>query len=179
MANGENLHRQIALLQRTLREAAEETDRAERALDDLARQEPRSVAATPLEARLLEAVGARDSAANRAAEAIAQLIASFERLDAARAATDERVAETKSQLRRRAGIGPEPARLEREWARLIDFIRTRAQLHLDEELVEAAASSPAGYDIDKLPQHLQLLARRRRTKRMRAASREARNKFDS
>jgi hypothetical protein len=194
MEDGENLQREIASLEQAMREAAEEGDEAERVLDDLERrrneaagrlaiarqagdsyaarlEERRQALARVLEAEaeanLREVIGGRDDAANRAAEAIVQLIASFERLDAARAATAERAAETESRLQRRPEVGPEPAELEQEWARLIDFISTRAQLRLDEELVEAAASSPSGYDIDKLPQHLQVIARRRRTERVR------------
>jgi hypothetical protein len=41
-------------------------------------------------------------------------------------------------------------------------------LRFEDELVEAAASSPRGtYDIEKLPQHLQVLARQRRAERLR------------
>jgi chromosome segregation ATPase len=198
MANGENLQRQIATLERGLRDAVNKAETVETALDDLeghrnelagrlaiARQEAADYAArleelrqelaraleAEAEAKLLEAVGARDDAGNRAAEAIAQLIASFERLDAARGEMAERVAETRSHLRRRIEIGPEPEKLEQEWARLIDFIGTRAQLRLDDELVEAAASDPTGFEIKKLPQHLQVLARQRRLdRRMRPAA---------
>jgi chromosome segregation ATPase len=198
MEKRENLQREIAALEQALRDALKETGKAERALDELegrrneaagrveiARQaatnyaerleERRQALARALEAeaqaRLLEAVEARDDAANRAAEAIVHLIASFERLDAAREATAERVAETGAQKRRRAEVEPEPEELEQEWTRLIDFVSGRAQLLLDDELVDAAASSPGGHDIDKLPQDLQVVARRRRTERLRAANR--------
>jgi hypothetical protein len=63
-------------------------------------------------------------------------------------------AETEPHLRRRAEVGPEPEELEQEWTCLIDFVSGRAQLLLDDELVEVAASSPGGHDIDKLPQDL-------------------------
>jgi chromosome segregation ATPase len=206
MEKRENLQRDIATLEQALGDALEETGKAERALDELegrrneaagrveiARQaainygerleERRQALARTLEAeaqaRLLEAVEARDDAANRAAEAIAHLIASFERLDAARAATADLVAETEPHLRPRAEVGPEPEELEQEWRRLVDFVGGRAQLLLDDELVEAAASSPGGFDIDKLPQDLQVIARRRRTERLRAANPKARSKRDS
>lgn len=194
MANGENLQREIATLERALRDAVKQADTVGTALDDLerhrnelvgrlamARQAEADYAArledlrqelarafeAETQARLLEAVGARDDAGNRAAEAIAQLIVSFERLDAARDEVDEQVAEAESHLRRRIEVGSEPEKLEQEWARLIDFIRTRAQLHLDDELVEAAASDDTGFEIKKLPQHLQVIARQRRFARMR------------
>jgi hypothetical protein len=211
MTNGEDLQREIASLEQARREALDEAEEAERVLADLegrrdaaagrleiarsaaanyaARLEERHQALAEAlkaaaEAKLLEAVDARDDAANRAAEAIAHLIASFERLDDARAAVAERLAETKSHLPGHAEVEPEPAHLEQEWARLVAFIRTRAQLRLEDELVEAAASSPRGsYDIDKLPQHLQLVARQRRAERFLAerlrAADEARNERDA
>jgi chromosome segregation ATPase len=205
MANRKNLQREIASLEQALDDAVKETRNAERALDELegrrneaagrvaiAREaatnsaarleERRQVLAHALEAeaqaRLLEAVGARDDAANRAAEAIAHLIASFERLEAARAATAERVEETESHSGRRAEVGPEPGELEQEWTRLIEFVSRRAQLRLDDELVEAAASSPTGFEINRLPQELRVIARKRRRELLRRAS-PARNQRDS
>ena len=198
MANPKNLQREIASLEKALSDAVKETGNAERSLDELeghrneaagrvaiARQAATNYAARLEEcrqalaqARLLEAVGARDDAANRAAEAIAHLIASFERLDAARAATAERVEETESHSGRRAEVGPEPVELEQEWTRLVDFVSSRAQLRLDDELVEAAASSPGGFEIDKLPEELRVIARRRRTELFRRAS-SAQNQGDS
>jgi chromosome segregation ATPase len=211
MTNGEDLQREIASLEQARREALDEAEEAERVLADLegrrnetagrleiarsavanyaARLEERHQALAEAlkaaaEAKLLEAVDARDDAANRAAGAIAHLIASFESLDDARAAMAERLAETKSHLPGRVEVDPEPAQLEQEWVRLVAFIRTRAQLRFEDELVEAAASSPRGtYDIEKLPQHLQVLARQRRAERLRAerlrAADEARNERDS
>ena len=121
------------------------------------------------QAKLLEAVGARDDAADRAAEAIAQLIVSVERLEAARAGTAELAGETASYRGRPPAVEPEPENFEHEWTRLIDFIRERAQLVLDDELVEAAASSPLGFEIDKLPEHLQVIARQRFREKGRSA----------
>lgn len=196
MANEENLQRDIATLERALREAAKQADTVQTALDDLeghrnelagrlaiARQaasdyearleERRQELARALEAeaqaKLLEAVGARDDAADRVVEAIPQLIASFERLDAAREKVAERVAETQTHLGHSPDVAPEPESLELEWARLINFIRERAQLALDIELVEAAVSSPLGHEIEKLPEHLQVIARRRWQELIRSA----------
>jgi chromosome segregation ATPase len=196
MANEENLQRDIATLERALREAAKQADTVQSALDDLeghrnelagrlaiARQaasdyearleERRQELARALEAqaqaKLLEAVGERDDAANRAVEAILQLIASFERLDAAREKVIERVAEAQTHLGRRPEVALEPEKLELEWARLIAFVRERAQLALDIELVEAAVSSPLGHEIEKLPEHLQVIARRRWQEQIRSA----------
>jgi uncharacterized caspase-like protein len=195
MENEQNLQRDIATLERALREAAKQADTVQSAFDDLeghrnelagrlaiarraasdyeARlEERRQELARALEARaqaeLLEAVGARDYAANRVAEAIPQLIASFERLEAAREKVAERVGETQTHLGRRPEVALEPEKLELEWARLINFVRERAQLALDIELVEAAVSSPLGHEIEKLPEHLQVIARSRWQERIRS-----------
>ncbi|HKI24601.1 MAG TPA: hypothetical protein VKA24_14405 [Gaiellaceae bacterium] len=196
MANEMNLEREIATLERALRDARKQTDTVEAALDDLeghrnelagrlasARQAADDYAArleqrrqdlalaleAEAQAKLLEAVDARDDAADRAAEAIAQLLVAVEGLEAARAATAERVAETASYRGRQPTIDPEPENFAHEWTRLVDFIRERAQLALDDELVEAAASSPLGFEIDKLPEHLQVIARQRFREKSRTA----------
>jgi chromosome segregation ATPase len=202
-ATRENLEREIASLEQALAKAVNETSNAQDALDNLeglrneaagrleiSRQAAESYAArlderreelsraveAELHARLRESVELRDEAALRAAEAIAHLIASFERLEAARAATAERLTELEAHAGRRIDVDGEPAELDQHWALLVDFVRTRAQLRLDEELIEAAVSSPLGHDIEKLPEHLQVIAQRRRRERTRAASRAPRKK---
>jgi len=188
MANGKSLQHEIATLERALRDARKQTDTVEAALDDLEghrnelagrlasarqaaddyearleqrRQELALALEAEAQAKLLEAVSARDDAADRAAEAIAQLIVSIERLEAARTEAAELAAETESHRGHPPAVEPEPENFQNEWMRLIDFIRERMQLDLDDELVEAAASSPLGFEIDKLPEHLQVIARRR------------------
>jgi hypothetical protein len=198
VANRENLEREIVSLEQALAEARDERANAKRALEDLEglraeaagrfeiacrasesyaarlgerREELTRVLDAELQARLRDAIASRDGAALRAAEAIAHLIASFDRLEAARASTAERIAELEAGGRAPTDVGPEPAALDEQWARLVDFVRARAQLALDDELVEAAASSPMGHDIGKLPEHLQVVARERRKERLRAESR--------
>jgi DNA repair exonuclease SbcCD ATPase subunit len=56
----------------------------------------------------------------------------------------------------------EPEPLQAAWERLVAAARTRIVERLDDEIVDAAARSLAGHDIDKLPEHLQVLARERR-----------------
>jgi seryl-tRNA synthetase len=201
VATRENLEREIVSLEQALAEAVEESTNAQQALDNLeglrneaagrleiSRQAAESYAArlderreelsraveAELHARLRETAGSRDDAALRAAEAIAHVIASFERFEAARAATAERLAELEAHVGRRVDVDGEPAELDEHWAQLVDFVTTRAQLRLDEELIEAAISSPLGHDIEKLPEHLQVIAQRRRRERARAASRSPR-----
>jgi hypothetical protein len=206
VANRENLEREIVSLERALAKAVEGTTKAQHALDnieglrneaagrlEISRQAAESYAArleerreelarafvAELQAQLLEAAELRDDAARRAAEAIAHLITAFERLEAARASTAERTAQMQTRVRHPVDVDPEPAELDEQWARLVDFVTTRAQLRLDEELVEAAASSPGGHDIEKLPEHLQVVAQRRRNERRRPANRAPSKKPES
>lgn len=201
VANRENLEREIVSLERALAQAVKETTKAQHALDNLdglrneaagrvqiasqaaesymtrleeRREELAHALEAELHARLRETAASRNDAALRAAEAIAHVIASFERLEAARAATAERLAELDAHLRSPVDVEGEPAELDEHWAQLVDFVKTRAQLRLDEELIEAAVSSPLGHDIEKLPEHLQVIAQRRRRERTRAASRAPR-----
>ena len=196
MANAEesNLEREIASLERALRDAVKQADTVKAALDDLEghrnelagrlaiarraaedydtrlqerREELVRALEAEAEARLEESVAARDEAANRAADATVELIESFDRLNIARDELAELLAETEATLRRRADTGPEPERLEREWGRLVEFVGKRAQLRLDDELIEAAVADPVGFKITKLPEHLQVIARQRRRDRMR------------
>ena len=197
MATGESLHQEIETLERAVSDAGKKAETVQSALDDLesrrnelarrleiARQAAADYAAqlderrrelaaleAEAEAKVVEAVGVRDDAANRVAEVIEQLISSVEGLDAARGELAEHLAEAESRLRRRPAVGPEPQKLEQEWSRLIDFIGVRAELRLDDELVEAAASSPLGFDIKKLPRHLQVIAHQRRRELMESESR--------
>jgi hypothetical protein len=206
VANRENLEREIVSLEQTLAEAVKETASAQHALDhfdglrneaagrlEIARQAAESYTArlverreelvraveAELHTRFLETAAGRDDAALRASEAIAQLIASFEQLEAARASTAEQQAELEAHVRRTVDVDPEPAELAERWAELVDFVSSQAQLQLDEELLEAAVSSPGGHDIQKLPEHLQVIAQRRRSERTRAASRAPRKRRKS
>ena len=205
MANRDDLHQEIATLERALRDAVKKADTVETALDDLEghrnelagrlaiarqaeadyaarleelRQEHARALEAEIQAKLREAVDARDDAANRVAEAIVQLIASFERHDAARDEMTEGLAKAESHLRRRIEVGPEPKKLQQEWDRLVDFIKRRAQLRLDDELVEAAASDRTGFEIQKLPQHLQVIARQRQRERRTSERSEPETKRD-
>jgi chromosome segregation ATPase len=193
-AEDSNIEREIASLERALRDAVKQADTVSAALDDLeghrnelagrlaiarraaqdyeVRLEERREALTraleaEAQARLQESVEARDEAANRAAEAVTQLIDSFNGLNTARDELAEVVTETEAKLGRRVDVGAEPERLESEWARLVDFVRKRAKLDLEDELIEAAVSDPVGFKITKLPEHLQVIARQRRRDRIR------------
>ena len=56
----------------------------------------------------------------------------------------------------------EPAAASQSIEMLTDTVREHFESQLERDLVEAAARSPMGYEIQKLPAHLQALARERR-----------------
>jgi hypothetical protein len=56
----------------------------------------------------------------------------------------------------------EPTIVEQSFEMLVDVVRERLEGDLERDLVEAAARSPMGHDIQELPAHLQVLARERR-----------------
>jgi hypothetical protein len=106
----------------------------------------------------------RTSAAERFAAAAQAAIAAVREYEA----TNERVVSAwKAVLNRR--VGPESVKAEGEPAvvaesfeMLIDIVRPRLDSDLERDLVDAAARSPMGHQIKKLPAHLQVLARERR-----------------
>jgi DNA repair exonuclease SbcCD ATPase subunit len=176
VTNREDLQRDISSLEQALAEAVQATEDAQRALDDLEGLRNEAAGRLQLAHQAAGSYAARleERRKELAQAVVAELIASFERLDAARASTGDRVTEFEARAGRQVDVDPEPAELEQQWAELVDFVRARAQVRLDEELVEAAAASPGGYDIKKLPEHLQVIAHRRRRERMAAASRTKR-----
>jgi hypothetical protein len=56
----------------------------------------------------------------------------------------------------------EPTIVAQSLEALAAIVRERLEGELERDLVEAAARSPMGHDIQKLPAHLQALARKRR-----------------
>ena len=56
----------------------------------------------------------------------------------------------------------EPQELVDAWQRVIELVRSRIDETLEDEVVEAAAQSSLAYEIEKLPKHLQAVARIRR-----------------
>jgi chromosome segregation ATPase len=184
------LEKDISAVERDLKAAASQAREAEDALERLKASEAEAAgrlalaerAKADLEQRLAQlhgslreaereaaaqafrdAVAARDRAAEEAAKAIAGVIAAIAALDDAR--------DTIEQLRRetvRVGaelpdsVPGDPAMFVEEWARLEQLVRQKAQMQLERDLVEAAATSSMGHAIKDLPEHLQHLARERR-----------------
>ena len=106
------------------------------------------------------AVKGREAAALDAAAAIEDALASF--------AAYERSYDDVAAARIDVGPGydvtdpPEPEQLGEAWERLVEFVRSKIDEQLEDEVVESAARSFAGYEIEKLPEHLQAAARARR-----------------
>jgi chromosome segregation ATPase len=110
------------------------------------------------------AVGERESAAERFASAAGAAVAALAEYEAAQ----QRVVDALETVRSRRAGGTsiksegEPTIVTQSLELLVDVVRKRLDTDLERDLVEAAARSPLGYDIKKLPAHLQVLARQRR-----------------
>ena len=108
----------------------------------------------------LDAVKGRESAGLDAAAAIEDALASF--------AAYDRSYDDVAAARAEVGPGydvtdpPEPAQLVEAWERLVESVRSKIDEQLEDEVVESAARSFAGYEIEKLPEHLRTAARTRR-----------------
>jgi hypothetical protein len=125
-------------------------------------------------------VNARDAVAEQVASAVRAAVAAFGEYDAAQ----KRVGtawETVLRSRSAAGnpgtrkipeSGREPQILTEAFETLAGVVRERLDGELERDLIEAAARSPMGNDIPKLPAHLQALARERR----RSITQEARGR---
>jgi len=125
-------------------------------------------------------VSARNAVAEKVASAVEAAVAAFGEYDAAQ----ERVGTAwETVLRSRSATGDsragkipesgrEPTVLTEAFETLAGLVRDRLDGELERDLVEAAARSPMGNDIAKLPVHLQALARERR----RSITQEARGR---
>jgi hypothetical protein len=125
-------------------------------------------------------VSARDAVAEKVASAVQAAVAALGEYDAAQ--EDVGTAwETVLRSRSAAGdsrtgkipeSGREPTVLKKAFETLAGLVRERLDGELERDLIEAAARSPMGNDIPKLPAHLQALARERR----RSITQEARGR---
>ncbi len=106
------------------------------------------------------ALRSRDAAGVETAAAIDAVLNSF----AAFVGLQEAVAASRAAVPPRfdVSVSPEPEELVEAWQRMVEFVRTKIDEQLMDEVVEGAARSVAGYDIGKLPEHLQAIARVRR-----------------
>jgi DNA repair exonuclease SbcCD ATPase subunit len=125
-------------------------------------------------------VNARDAVAEKVASAVEAAVAVFGEYDAAQKRVGK-AWETVLRSRSAAGdsrtgkipeSGREPTVLTEAFETLAGLVRERLDGELERDLVEAAARSPMGNDIPKLPAHLQALARERR----RSITQEARGR---
>jgi soluble lytic murein transglycosylase-like protein len=192
----DELERQAAALEGDLEAAAAEARSAEETLERLKQSQSETVGRLTLASRaeadlrqrlgevrtalrdaareaaeqaLRQAVTVRDAAAKEAATAINRTIGKLENLDAAREAVQQAADEvTQAGARGAPPVPEEPASLVEQWSRLEQLVREHVQWRLEEDLIEAAASSAMGHAIEDLPIHLQQLARERRRAKQRA-----------
>lgn len=196
MADRDELEQQAATLERDLEAAAAEARSAEETLERLKQSQSETAGRLTLAARaeadlkqrlvevrtalrdaareaaeeaFRERVAVRDAAAKEAATAINRAIAKLENLEVAREAVEQAAEEVGHAGGRVAPPVPdEPASFPEQWSRLEQLVRENVQWRLEEDLIEAAASSAMGHAIEDLPIHLQQLARERRRAKQRA-----------
>jgi chromosome segregation ATPase len=149
---------------------------ARRAKDDFERRiEAKRVELQRAEAEALiqqldRSIAHRDAAAELLASAVEAAIARLHEYKAEHEAVMNAWKTVRKQPTARKAVEPETARpAEHEPAAaaqsikmLTDTVREHFESQLEPDLVEAAARSPMGYEIQKLPAHLQALARERR-----------------
>jgi DNA repair exonuclease SbcCD ATPase subunit len=125
-------------------------------------------------------VNARDAVAEQVASAVRAAVAALGEYDAAQKRVGK-AWETVLRSRSAAGdsrtgkipeSGREPKVMTEAFETLAGIVRERLDGELERDLIEAAARSPMGNDIPKLPAHLQALARERR----RSITQEARGR---
>jgi chromosome segregation ATPase len=109
-----------------------------------------------------QAVQARQTAAEQAAGAARQLRTAYDRLQLARQGVEDAHAALRELGIRDVPVDPEPTPFEDEWQALAPLVEAELDTRLQSQLVAAAAASNNHYDIEALPQHLQVLARARR-----------------
>lgn len=114
------------------------------------------------------AVESRDTAAREAGRAIDDLVAGLELLHRLQKAVAAAARAVPPEFD--VSPGELPQDFEVAWQRLVDVVRVRIDERLQDDAVEEAARSFHGYEINKLPEHLQALARRRRAELTRDAS---------
>jgi len=146
---------EMSIAQRAVADLTDEISRLQQAVAEAEVDEARE--------RLAAAVRRRDDGAAEAAAAIDNLLTLLEEIEEHRRA----VMETQKELRAVTSTPgppppPEPSVLDEPLGRLEAFVVARSDARLMEDAVTAAAKSPSGFGINKLPEHLQELARQRR-----------------
>jgi hypothetical protein len=146
---------EMSIAQRAVADLTDEISRLQQSLAEAEVDEARE--------RVAAAVRRRDDGAAEAATAIDNLLTLLKEIEEHRRA----VVEAQKELRAvTATPGPPPPRepsvLDEPLGRLEAFVVARSDARLIEDAVTAAAKSPSGVGIKKLPEHLQELARQRR-----------------
>jgi hypothetical protein len=119
------------------------------------------------------AVAARDRAAEHAAEAARSLRSAHEALQAQRRGVVQAQRDLLALDRSAQVVVPaeEPA-YEDAWHELAPLVEDELDVRLDSEIVAAAAKSGNVHEIERLPEHLQVLARERRRELIRSRTRQ-------
>jgi|SRR3954447_16891404 chromosome segregation ATPase len=120
-----------------------------------------------------EAVRARDQLAELTAEAARNLRSAHDALQAQRRAVEEARRDLLALDRSApAVVPPEEPAYEDAWRDLAPLVKDELDVRLESEIVAAAAKSGNVHEIERLPEHLQVLARERRRELIRSRTRQ-------
>jgi chromosome segregation ATPase len=159
------LEGQTALARRAITDYEQYLDRLQEELVAIEIDEAHSV--------LAAAVAARDRAAKDAADAARNLRAAHDGLQANRQAVEDARRRLLSLDRSsKTVVPPEEPTYEAAWRELAPVVENELDVRLESEIVAAAAKSGNIHEIERLPEHLQVLARERRRELIRSRTRQ-------
>jgi chromosome segregation ATPase len=159
------LEGQTALARRAITDYEQYLDRLQEELVAIEIDEAHSV--------LAAAVAARDRAAKDAADAARNLRAAHDGLQANRQTVEEARRRLLSLDRSsKTVVPPEEPTYEAAWRELAPVVENELDVRLETEIVAAAAKSGNIHEIERLPEHLQVLARERRRELIRSRARQ-------
>jgi chromosome segregation ATPase len=157
----------LELSERQITDLAEQMERRQTELEEAREQ--------ALFDAFLEVVARRDAAAHEAAVRLDTAVGAVAAIRRRRNETAAALADVPARLG--AAIPDEPREFEEAWARMVELVRANLAAKLEDELVDAAAASPAGRAIQELPVHLRELAVQRRRELQRQSRQELRSQF--
>ena len=171
--------RRLALLEEQRVELEGQTALARRAITDYEQylerlhEELVSIEIEEAHSALGAAVAARDRAAQEAADAALRLRSAHQGLQAERQAVEEaRRSLLALDRTAQAAVPPEEPAYADAWRDLAPLLEEELDVRLESEIVAAAAKSGNVHEIERLPEHLQVLARERRRELIRSRARQ-------
>jgi hypothetical protein len=117
-------------------------------------------------------LASHERAARDAADAVRNLRAAYDALQVERQSVEEAHRSLLALDPSYPDVLPEEKEYVDAWRELAPCIEDELNMRLESEIVDAAAKSANGYEIERLPEHLQVLARERRRELIRNRTRQ-------